>query len=103
MACARPPHGGRRAEAYRSAVRSRRRLPMDIEDACAFSHYARRILVAAMQRLASKPNNDLTSTLVPLPSEEMKGKTSGCGDFSIVFNNCNGQSNQKSYSGYGAV
>ena len=46
MACARPPHGGRRAEAYRSAVRSRRRLPMDIEDACAFSHYARRILVA---------------------------------------------------------
>ncbi|MBS0661908.1 MAG: ribonuclease Y [Verrucomicrobia bacterium] len=38
---------------------------------------ARRILVAAMQRIASKPNNDLTSTLVPLPSEEMKGRIIG--------------------------
>ena len=38
---------------------------------------ARRILIAAMQRIASKPNNDLTATLVPLPSEEMKGRIIG--------------------------
>jgi ribonuclease Y len=38
---------------------------------------SRRILVATMQRLASKPNNDLTSTLVPLPSEDMKGRIIG--------------------------
>ena len=38
---------------------------------------ARRIVVAAMQRIASKPNNDLTSTLVQLPSEEMKGRIIG--------------------------
>ncbi len=38
---------------------------------------ARRIVVAAMQRIASKPNNDLTSTLVSLPSEEMKGRIIG--------------------------
>jgi ribonuclease Y len=30
-----------------------------------------------MQRIASKPNNDLTATLVPLPSEEMKGRIIG--------------------------
>ena len=34
---------------------------------------ARRILIAAMQRLAVKPNVDLTSTLVSLPNEDMKG------------------------------
>ena len=38
---------------------------------------ARRILVAAMQRIASKPNNDLTATIVQLPSEEMKGRIIG--------------------------
>jgi ribonuclease Y len=38
---------------------------------------ARRILVAAMQRLASRPNNDLTATLVHLPNEEMKGRIIG--------------------------
>ena len=38
---------------------------------------ARRILVAAMQRLASKPNNDLMVTLVPLPSEDMKRRIVG--------------------------
>jgi ribonuclease Y len=37
----------------------------------------KRILVAAMQRLASKPNNDLTATIVQLPSEEMKGRIIG--------------------------
>jgi len=38
---------------------------------------ARRILIAAMQRLSSKPNNDLTSTLIQLPSEDMKGRIIG--------------------------
>jgi len=38
---------------------------------------ARRILIASMQRIASKPNNDLTATLVPLPTEEMKGRIIG--------------------------
>ena len=38
---------------------------------------SRRILVAAMQRLSSKPNTDLTATLVHLPSEEMKGRIIG--------------------------
>ena len=38
---------------------------------------ARRILVASMQRIASKPNNDLTATIIQLPSEEMKGRIIG--------------------------
>jgi ribonuclease Y len=38
---------------------------------------ARRILIAAMQRLSSKPNNDLTTTLIQLPSEDMKGRIIG--------------------------
>ena len=38
---------------------------------------AQRILIASMQRLAGKPNNDLTATLVHLPSEEMKGRIIG--------------------------
>ncbi|MEY2881540.1 MAG: hypothetical protein RLZZ15_3920 [Verrucomicrobiota bacterium] len=38
---------------------------------------ARRILLAAMQRIASKPNNDLTATIVHLPTEEMKGRIIG--------------------------
>ena len=38
---------------------------------------ARRALISAMQRLASRPNNDLTSTIVQLPSEEMKGRIIG--------------------------
>jgi ribonucrease Y len=38
---------------------------------------ARRILVTTMQRLASKPNNDITATIVHLPSEEMKGRIIG--------------------------
>ena len=36
-----------------------------------------RILVAAMQRIAIKPNNDLTTTLLQLPNEEMKGRIIG--------------------------
>ncbi|OIR07450.1 ribonuclease Y [mine drainage metagenome] len=38
---------------------------------------ARRILVTSMQRLANKPNNDITATIVHLPSEEMKGRIIG--------------------------
>ena len=38
---------------------------------------AQRILVAAMQRLAGRPNNDITATIVHLPSEEMKGRIIG--------------------------
>ncbi len=38
---------------------------------------SRRIIIAAMQRVASKPNNDLTSTVVSLPSEDMKGRIIG--------------------------
>jgi ribonuclease Y len=37
----------------------------------------KRILVATMQRLAGKPNSDITTTFVQLPSEEMKGRIIG--------------------------
>jgi ribonuclease Y len=40
-------------------------------------HEAQRILLAAMQRLAGRPNNDITATIVQLPSEEMKGRIIG--------------------------
>ena len=38
---------------------------------------ARRMLIASMQRIASKPNNDLTATIIQLPNEEMKGRIIG--------------------------
>jgi ribonuclease Y len=38
---------------------------------------ARRMLVATMQRLAIKPANDMTSTQVALPNEDMKGRIIG--------------------------
>ncbi len=38
---------------------------------------AKRILVTTMQRLSSKPNNDLTATIVHLPNEDMKGRIIG--------------------------
>jgi ribonuclease Y len=38
---------------------------------------ARSMLVAAMQRLSTQPNNDLTATIVQLPNEEMKGRIIG--------------------------
>jgi len=38
---------------------------------------AKRILVTAMQRMSSRPNNDITATIVALPSEEMKGRIIG--------------------------
>jgi ribonucrease Y len=40
-------------------------------------HEAHRILVTTMQRLASRPNNDITATIVQLPGEEMKGRIIG--------------------------
>jgi ribonuclease Y len=38
---------------------------------------AKRILIASMQRLASRPNNDITATIVQLPNEDMKGRIIG--------------------------
>jgi ribonucrease Y len=38
---------------------------------------ARRMLVAAMQRLTTKPVNDLTATIVALPNDDMKGRIIG--------------------------
>jgi len=38
---------------------------------------AQRKLVATMQRLAVRPNNDLSATIIQLPSEEMKGRIIG--------------------------
>lgn len=38
---------------------------------------AQRTLIATMQRLATKSNNDLSATIVQLPSEEMKGRIIG--------------------------
>jgi ribonuclease Y len=38
---------------------------------------ARRVLLAAMQRITSRPMNDATATVVALPSEEMKGRIIG--------------------------
>lgn len=38
---------------------------------------AQRLLLATTQRLASKPNHDFTSTIVQLPSEELKGRIIG--------------------------
>ena len=38
---------------------------------------AKRILLAAMQRITSQPMNDATATVVNLPSEEMKGRIIG--------------------------
>ncbi len=38
---------------------------------------AKRILLAAMQRITSQPMNDATATVVDLPSEEMKGRIIG--------------------------
>lgn len=38
---------------------------------------AKRILVTAMQRMASRPNNDITATIVSLPNDEMKGRIIG--------------------------
>lgn len=40
-------------------------------------HEAKRVLITAMQRLASVPNNDITATIVQLPNDEMKGRIIG--------------------------
>ena len=41
------------------------------------SDEAKRVLLAAMQRITSQPMNDATATVVNLPSEEMKGRIIG--------------------------
>jgi len=38
---------------------------------------SRRILITAMQRMSSQPNNDITATIVQLPTEDMKGRIIG--------------------------
>ena len=38
---------------------------------------ARRIMVTAMQRLATQPRHDITATTVPIPGEEIKGRIIG--------------------------
>lgn len=38
---------------------------------------ARRIMLAAMQRISVKPNNDITAAIVQLPNDEMKGRIIG--------------------------
>jgi len=38
---------------------------------------ARNTILAAMQRIASKPNNDITAAIVQLPNDEMKGRIIG--------------------------
>ncbi len=39
--------------------------------------HAKRTLLAAMQRLASRPQHDITATIVSLPSDDMKGRIIG--------------------------
>jgi len=38
---------------------------------------ARRVLLASMQRLSTKPQHDITATIVRIPSEDMKGRIIG--------------------------
>ncbi|MBK1879218.1 ribonuclease Y [Pelagicoccus mobilis] len=38
---------------------------------------AKRTILAAMQRIASKPSNDITAAIVQLPNDEMKGRIIG--------------------------
>jgi ribonuclease Y len=57
-------------------LRAMRRATLDRSEQD-LQNEARRILIAAMQRLASKPNNDLMATMVALPSEDLKGRIIG--------------------------
>ena len=38
---------------------------------------AKRTLLAAMQRIASKPNSDISAAIVQLPNDDMKGRIIG--------------------------
>lgn len=53
-----------------------RRAKLDRAEA-EINDQARRILLAAMQRITSQPMNDATATVVNLPSDEMKGRIIG--------------------------
>ena len=57
-------------------VRELRRSLLQRSDA-EIAAEGRRILIAAMQRITSRPMNDATATVVTLPSEEMKGRIIG--------------------------
>lgn len=57
-------------------VRALRRATLEKSDQ-ELQNDARRVLIASMQRIASKPNNDLTATIIQLPNEEMKGRIIG--------------------------
>lgn len=57
-------------------LRELRRTTMEKSEA-ELKQEAQRILLATMQRIASQPNNDVTATIVSLPSDDMKGRIIG--------------------------
>jgi ribonuclease Y len=57
-------------------IRDLRRTQLERSEA-EVANEAKRILLAAMQRITSQPMNDATATVVNLPSEEMKGRIIG--------------------------
>ncbi|MGB0408507.1 MAG: ribonuclease Y [Opitutales bacterium] len=57
-------------------IRDMRRSKLDRAES-EINEEAKRILLAAMQRITSQPMNDATATVVTLPSEEMKGRIIG--------------------------
>jgi ribonuclease Y len=57
-------------------LRELRRITMEKSEA-ELKQEAQRILLATMQRIASQPSNDVTATIVSLPSDDMKGRIIG--------------------------
>jgi len=57
------------ARALRESILNRSELEIQSE--------SRNILIACMQRLASKPQHDITATIVKLPSDDIKGRIIG--------------------------
>ena len=57
-------------------IREMRRDMLDKAEA-EITDEAKRVLLAAMQRITSQPMNDASATVVNLPSEEMKGRVIG--------------------------
>ncbi|MEC7273883.1 MAG: ribonuclease Y [Verrucomicrobiota bacterium] len=57
-------------------IRAMRRDKLDRAEA-EITDEAKRVLLAAMQRITSEPMNDASATVVNLPSEEMKGRVIG--------------------------
>jgi len=54
---------------YRKELMERSEKDLQVE--------AKRVLISTMQRLASRPQNDVLATMVSLPNEEMKGRIIG--------------------------